>query len=152
MIGEIFLQPHIYLHCRQGFRMACILASATLNTYQFPPQTSIGTKTNCFQLHFRPFVLSAASHFLCTPQDWSKIAKSLNMHLTSLAQFFTTNLGKHLERIFYITYGKRTASVNHPAQFIRSHLTIQKNAGMQTFLFRIVGLTGILIPIVKYSH
>ena len=26
-------------------------------------------------------------------------------------------------RIFYITYGKRTAPVNHPAQFIRSHLT-----------------------------
>ena len=78
--------------------------------------------------------------------------RSFNMHLTPLAQFFTTNLGKHLERIFYITYGKRTASVNHPAQFIRSHLTIQKNAGMQTFLFRIIGLTGILIPIVKYSH
>ena len=115
-------------------------------------ETSVGTKTDCFQLHFQPFVLSAASHFLCTPQDWSKIAKSFNMHLTPLAQFFTTNLGKHLERIFYITYGKRTASMNHPAQFIRSHLTIQKNAGMQTFLFRIVGLTGILIPIVKYSH
>ena len=152
MIGEIFLQPHIYLHLRQRLRMARILTPAGFDTYQFTPQASIRTETDCFQLHFRPFVLSAASHFLCTPQDWSKIAKSLNMHLTSLAQFFTTNLGKHLERIFYITYGKRTASVNHPAQFIRSHLTIQKNAGMQTFLFRIVGLTGILIPIVKYSH
>ena len=75
MIDKIFLQPHIYLYLRQGFRMACILAPADFSTYQLPPQTGIRTKTDCFQLHFQPFVLSAASHFLCTPQDWSKIAK-----------------------------------------------------------------------------
>ena len=47
MIDKIFLQPHIYLYLRQGFRMACILAPADFSTYQLPPQTGIKENPNC---------------------------------------------------------------------------------------------------------
>lgn len=132
MIGEIFLQPHIYLHSRQGFRMACILAPAALNTYQFPPQTSIGTKTDCFQLHFDHLFLVLRVTFAYSarleqnsqvPQYAPHVPRAVLHH----------KFGQASRTHFYITYGKRTASVNHPAQFIRSHLTIQKMRGCKPF-------------------
>lgn len=57
MIDKIFLQPHIYLYLRQGFRMACILAPADFSTYQLPRKRASGRKPIVFNSIFNHLFL-----------------------------------------------------------------------------------------------
>ena len=125
MIGEIFLQPHIYLHSDKDSEWRAYLSGWFLTPTNLP-QAGIRRKPIIFSSIFDHLFLVNCGSPLRNPQNRGQNSLAPRYVPRVLHVVLHHKFGQASRTHFYITYRKRTASVNHPAQFIRSHLTIQK--------------------------